>query len=270
MNDQTTTAAESKTGTARICQPKNPRSCVKRQIPTNCDCSHADGDKGENQHNDARLHQSPPYRPQSMCFGFWGEEKPGCAECIDRLECRKVVEAERRRLESMPLEERVLTEFMPNAADEMKFYRLKLTPEQRGELLDVVNIYTDRRPMLSECCTPLNAPWIFAAVDSAIGKLRAALPGDPDTLYPFIMSLHFDFVSLSSPATFAAVLGNRINAIYDTMPEILNEIQYSAVFIMQASREGKQIASFKAEAIQQAAAAMTTEPEDRLISQIAL
>ena len=41
---------ESKTGTARTCQPKNPRSCVKRQMPTNCDCSHADGHKGENQH----------------------------------------------------------------------------------------------------------------------------------------------------------------------------------------------------------------------------
>lgn len=147
-----------------------------------------------------------------------------------------------------------LTEYAPDAADRMHFSTMTLTPEQLAELLNVARAYCQRRPILAQYCTPLNAPWIFTAIDSVIRDIEAvdAIPvEDRATIYPFMLAQELEYAYLVTPATLRQALKTRINAIYDTMPDVFRAVQWA---IMTAgSLQHLDIWSVKAEAMRESA-----------------
>ena len=146
----------------------------------------------------------------------------------------------------------LLVDYCPDAVNQMQFHTLRLTPEQRREILEIVRRNSTRKPRLSEYCTPLNSCWIFAAIDSVIGNMEESREIDvmePRLLYPFFLSLELEAASVMTPATLLYRLKTLVNAVYDVMPGFWDAIQWAAIIQEGMSDSDYSVADAKAEAI---------------------
>ncbi len=168
--------------------------------------------------------------------------------------------SEERRKAVRDAEHRALTTFAPDAAGIMRLQFMRLSPEQRAEVLNISKRSTMRNANVSQYCTPLNAPWIFAVIDELIGNLRESDAHieilEPFLIYPFILAQNIEAAYLFTPINLQLALKARINAVADALPSLLEAVQWAG-YIIESSLIGDErcitIEGIKAEAIRMSA-----------------
>ena len=146
-----------------------------------------------------------------------------------------------------------LTEYSPDTFFS-ECSRMKLTADQRGEIMTTAKIYSGNKPRVMNYCTPNNAAWIFAAIDEVISELKKIQDNVfdyPELIYPFMLSLEFPAASMLSPLAFLESLRGRMNAFILAAPDLLETVTAAAIF--QECFGHATLAEIKAEAIHDAA-----------------
>lgn len=151
-----------------------------------------------------------------------------------------------------------LTEYSPDTFFS-ECSRMKLTADQRGEIMTTARIYSGNKPRVMNYCTPNNAAWIFAAIDKVISELKEIQDNVfdyPELIYPFMLSLEFPAASMLSPLAFLESLRSRMNAFILADPDLLETVTEAILF--QESFGHATLAEIKAEAIHDAADAISS------------
>ena len=131
---------------------------------------------------------------------------------------------------------------------------MKLTADQRGEIMTTARIYSGNKPRVMNYCTPNNAAWIFAAIDKVISELKEIQDNvfdDPELIYPFLLSLEFPAACMLSPLAFYESLRGRLNAFILADPDLLETVTEAVMF--QECFGHATLAEIKVEAIHDAA-----------------
>lgn len=125
---------------------------------------------------------------------------------------------------SLQPDENPLLTFAPDALMQHGVFYGHLTQEQKTDILRVAGCMTDRRATLSEYCTPANAEWIFSVVDYEIGQINKAAKvkiGDPENIYPLLLSFRFDYATMCTKCGLLTALQTKMEALQDMMPDFL-------------------------------------------------